>query len=356
MFYVGILLILFLIRFVCSRNPAFLNLSYYFVLTFLFLFSAFRYEVGCDWGSYYLQFLAGGQHYTNQTGNVLEQEALWWILLDYVRVSELPFPTVNVVSSAAFFLGVHVLARRQPDKLGFLVLLFPILIINMPMSAIRQGAAIGFLCIALCSFIDRRPIWFVLWVLLGAGFHASALSFLLLLPLTKGEYSQRNLMLSGFLIIPAAILLGSGASYKIAVDRYVETGIDAAGAAFRVGLLALSGLYFFLVLRRPWAETYPRELGIVSLGAIGMLAIIFIVPVSTVIGDRLSYYLIPIQVMFLSRMPYLPLKKLIYTHSALPYVVLTVVFLTWINLSWHFQVCYVPYQTWFLGFPEFSPY
>ena len=70
----------------------------------------------------------------------------------------LPLPSFAIsLSSAIFFLGVHVLARRQPDPLGFLVLLFPILIINMPMSGIRQGAAIGLLCIAFVAFIDRRP-------------------------------------------------------------------------------------------------------------------------------------------------------------------------------------------------------
>ena len=99
----------------------------------------------------------------------------------------LPYPVANIASSAVFFLGVHVLARRQPDPLGFLVLLFPILIINMPMSGIRQGAAIGLLCIAFVAFIDRRPLWFAFWVVLAAGFHISVLIFMLLLPVATGS-------------------------------------------------------------------------------------------------------------------------------------------------------------------------
>ena len=119
----------------------------------------------------------------------------------------LPYPVANIASSAVFFLGVHVLARRQPDPLGFLVLMFPILIINMPMSAIRQGAAIGLLCIAFVAFSDRRPLWFAFWVVLAAGFHISVLIFMLLLPVATGRYTRNRLLLAAFLAIPGAFAL-----------------------------------------------------------------------------------------------------------------------------------------------------
>ena len=42
-----------------------------------------------------------------------------------------------------------------------LAVAFPILVINMPMSTIRQAAAIGIMCFAYNAFNDRRSILFV---------------------------------------------------------------------------------------------------------------------------------------------------------------------------------------------------
>ena len=157
------------------------------------------------------------------------REPIWWAILGWIQSKGLPYPVANIASSAVFFLGVHVLARRQPDPLGFLVLLFPILIINMPMSGIRQGAAIGLLCIAFVAFIDRRPLWFAFWVVLAAGFHTSVLIFMLLLPVATGKYTRNRLLLAAFLAIPGAFALASGEAGELATSRYIGTGTDAAG-------------------------------------------------------------------------------------------------------------------------------
>ena len=53
-----------------------------------------------------------------------------------------------MISSFTFFFGAHYMAQRQQNRIAFLILLFPVLIINMPMSGIRQASAIGALCIA----------------------------------------------------------------------------------------------------------------------------------------------------------------------------------------------------------------
>ncbi len=182
----------------------------------------------------------------------------------------LSYPGANIASSAVFFLGIHVFARRQPDPLGFLVLLFPILIINMPMSGIRQGAAIGLLCIAFVAFIDRRPLWFAFWVVLAAGFHISVLIFMLLLPVATGSYTRNRLLLAAFLAIPGAFALASGEVAEVATSRYIGTSTEAAGAIFRIGVLGLSGIHFFLFLHKKWLQTWPKDYNLASIGAIGM--------------------------------------------------------------------------------------
>ena len=184
MLYLGLMSFLFLLRFAVAGQGMARNQLYFVVLAALFVFSAFRYQVGCDWSGYYYQYLGAANFDWSSVTEI--REPIWWVILGWIQSMGLPYPVANIASSAVFFLGVHVLARRQPDPLGFLVLMFPILIINMPMSGIRQGAAIGLLCIAFVAFIDRRPLWFAFWVVSAAGFHISVLIFMLLLPVATG--------------------------------------------------------------------------------------------------------------------------------------------------------------------------
>ena len=354
MFYLGLTIALFLLRFALAGKTTFGKQLYFIVLAGLFLFSAFRYQVGCDWGGYYYQYLGAADFDWSSVTKI--REPIWWAILGWIQSMGLPYPVVNIASSAIFFLGVHVLARRQPDPLGFLVLLFPILIINMPMSGIRQGAAIGLLCFAFVAFIDLRPFWFAFWVVLAAGFHSSALIFMLLMPLATGIYTWNRLLLAIFLAIPGAFILASSESVEVASSRYIGSGTEAAGAIFRIGLLSLSGMHFFLFLNKKWSQAWPKDYGLMNIGAIGMVFTFLLIPISTVIGDRLGYYLIPIQAMIFARIPILPLQINAQLHAALPYIGLALVFTVWTQLSWHFKYCYIPYQSWIFGFPGGGPF
>lgn len=353
MLYLGLTNILFMLRYALAGRGAALVQIYYPVLFGLFLFSAFRYKVGCDWYGYHFQYI-GAANFDWSTLTTI-QEPIWWAILAWINDVGLPYPVVNIVSSAVFFFGIHFFARRQPDPLGFLVLLFPILIINMPMSGIRQGAAIGLICIAFTAFIDRRPLRFAIWVVLATGFHSSAAVFLLLLPVATGRYTRVRLFLAAILALPGAFFLAASEAADVASSRYIDTDIDAAGAAFRVGILGLSALYFFLFVRRKWLLAWPKDYSLVSIGAIGMALAFLLVPLSTVIADRFGYYLIPIQAMLFARLPFLPFRKNAGLHYALSYLGLLLVFAVWSQLSGHFQKCYNPYQTWIFGFPGGDP-
>jgi hypothetical protein len=282
------------------------------------------------------------------------REPLWWVIQVAANQWGLPYPSINVLTSAIFFLGVHALAKRQPDPLGFLILLFPILIINMPMSGIRQAAAIGFLCLSFCHFIDRRPLFFALWIIIGGMIHSSVLAFLLLLPLSIGDYSKGRILATLVLAIPGAALMFQTDQVQLAIDRYVDTGIDAFGAAFRIAMLVASGLLYFILLRKPWRSRFKQDAGLASIGAWMMIGLAFVLPFSTVIGDRIGYYLIPIQAMIFARIPYLSERLGRSFIQYLPYIGLFTAFLVWTITSRHFEICYNPYQTWLFGNADLS--
>lgn len=171
---------------------------------------------------------------------------------------------------------------------------------------------------------------------------------MLLIPLVKGEYTRARLGIAALLAVPGIwLILGSEAA-EIAFARYVGTGKDAHGAIFRIALLALSGLFFFAVLRQDWLKEKPQDYKLVSLGAIAMIGLLALLPLSTVIADRVGYYLIPIQAMMLARIPFLMVGRNNIFYVILPYAVLSIVFIAWTLLSWHFEQCYLPYKTWLL--------
>lgn len=349
MIYIGVANILFFLRYALARDGTLRKVIYFYVLVGLFVFSAFRYQVGCDWDGYYYNYLMAENFDWSKRSAV--QEPIWWAILDGIQKIGLPYPVINVVSSAVFFMGVHILARRQPEPLGFLVLLFPILIINMPMSGIRQGAAIGMMCIAFAAFIDRRPFWFAIWTILAAGFHVSALLFLLGVPLAAGKYSIKRLMLGVVLAAPGVVFVAISAGAERAISTYVDSDMHSSGAIFRVGLLILTALFFFISLRQKWKRSFPEDYNFAMLGVIVMMMTGFLLLLSSVIADRYAYYIIPIQTMIFARLPYLPRRTNRILHTAFPYLLLLAVFLVWTQTSIFFQRCYLPYKTWIFGFP-----
>lgn len=349
MIYVLVALFLFALSYTTLGARKLRRQIYFPVLAALFLFSAFRFQVGCDWPGYFAQYDAADLVAADLIADL--NEPVWWFILRWVKDLGLYYPVLNVISGAIFFGGVHVLARRQPDPLAFLILLFPILIINMPMSGIRQGAAIGVMCVAFAAFIDRRPIRYALLVLLAGGFHTSALVFITLVPLAAGVYSPRRLVATGVLAIPGLLFLAGGYSGGLAATRYIGAGVDAFGAVFRVGAMLLTGLYFHYVLRGKWARKYEADYSLISIGSAGMAFAMLLLALSSVIADRYAYFLIPIQAMIFARLPYFAFGGRKWLHVAMPYAGLMIMFVGWTQASSLFDQCYLPYQTWIFGAP-----
>lgn len=317
-------------------------LLYWCLLITLFLFVGLRLDVGCDYDAYFGHFFIGNVDAYAEA--LVRRDPGHWVLIKFLNDRGLNYQSLNLVASGIFFLGAHVMARRQPDPLAFLVLCFPILIVNMPMSATRQAFAIGFMFLAFVAFLDRRVILYAVWILIGSAFHSSILLFLLLTPFVLGRFSRRNVLLGVLLALPGMYALAQTDSAELAESRYIDSGIDAAGAAFRLAILSLSGVFFLIALAPAWRRQFPDDYKLAAIGSWMLVSFFLLFFVSSVIGDRFGYYLIPIQAMIFARIPYLPLGHLRQVYAFVPYAALTLVFVVWTQLSWHFNVCYIPYR------------
>ncbi len=66
------------------------KLLYFVALIGLFIFAAFRYEVGCDWSGYFNNFLA--QQYATFEDALQRRSPAFWGALDIVHALGLEYP------------------------------------------------------------------------------------------------------------------------------------------------------------------------------------------------------------------------------------------------------------------------
>jgi hypothetical protein len=169
--------------------------------------------------------------------------------------------------------------------------------------------------------------------------------FLMLVPFVKGGLTQRNIFLGITLALPGGYFLLQD-EVEFYADRYLESGIDAAGGPFRAGLLAVVGLFFLLQIRQRWFIRFRSDYDLALIGSWAMITALPIALASSVIGDRLGYYIMPLQLMVLARLPYLYEGRDAILLYAAPYLGLGAVLWVWTTYSSLFQNCYVPYSSW----------
>lgn len=323
-----------------SRNDQLLRSTLYYVcLIGLFLFAGFRYQVGCDWTGYFNIFQLAW-HAKPQS------EISFWALNRLLHNLDLDYPYINVIAAAAFFVGFHALAKRQPDPFALLILAFPILILELAMSAIRQAMAVGFICFAFNAFVDKRLIRFVAFVLIAVSFHSSAIILLLLTPFVRGEFSMRRIAFGGVLALPGLYYILTSPATETFSQRYIGTATDASGAPFRTGLLAITGIVFLLFLDREWKAQSPPDYKLIKISSYIMVATLPVAIFSSVIGDRVAFYLYPLQLVILARLPLLVAAPYTTLAAMVPYAAATLFLVVWTSFSSLFVRCYVPYQIW----------
>ena len=356
MLYIFIFLILILLRYSVGSHINISKQIYYGVLFFLYLFAAFRFEVGCDWGTYRMMHLVTQDPLEDLWVRVLT-EPFFIFSSKIVHFFNLEYYWINVLTTSIFFIGIHKLAIRSSDPLSFIILLFPILIINMPMSAIKQGAAIGMVCLGFCAFFDKKTLKYIMYIFLAGGFHLSALIFLALVPFLGGPLTLKRAFFGSLIAIPIIGLIALSSYADMAINRYVESNNpEAAGAVFRIGVLILGMSTFLIFFKNKWKAQFTDQYSLMILAALMTITLAVLLPISSVLSDRFGYYLIPLLTLFFVSIPSINNLESRSFWISSPYIGLVLIFLTWTSLSSHFQVCYQPYKSWLSGVPERERY
>jgi len=263
-----------------------------------------RHQVGGDWGSY-LRYLNEASVMT--LPEILVRGDPGYYLINWL-VARLGgnIYLVNLVCGISLMTGVIVFARQQPlPSLAFLVAV-PYLIIVVGMGYSRQAVALGFILLGLAALANGRTRRFVVWVLVGAAFHKSAVLLLPVSALASSEKRLWNLVWIGVITLVGGYLFLFD-SVDTLWTNYVQADYHSQGGLIRVLMNSVPACLFLLLHRRFGLNIVEHRLWWwMSLFAIACIPLVLLSSTAT---DRVALYLIPLQLFVFSRLPLVPADK-----------------------------------------------
>ena len=318
----------------------------YLILALLFMlwFMGARYQVGCDFTGYLNRFQNTPTNWTYRQFIENLEEPGFWLLTHYVKSNDLPYMWLNVFASLLMVACFYVFCREHRNRAMLLALLFPVIIIQLGMSGIRQGIATGFLMVSSVAWMRGSRIWVAIWLILGAQFHASVVMFLPLAFIAGKRVSTARLAVALALGTPAAVfLLGDRAdTYS---SRYIGTDITSGGALFRYVLIMIPAVFFLLYQRR-LAKAFPDSYELMKLFTLISFSLIPVAIFSSILLHRMNYYIMPFSILtfsYLSLIAFRGTSRLLV--RALPALTYGSYSTLWFLTSRHADSCYIPYQS-----------
>lgn len=341
--YIGILALLFFAGLSTNDRQARQILPLF--LAFLLWFMGGRYYVGCDFTGYlnrYLNLPYGMETWLDFT----KPEAGFHFIISAVKNFGLGYVWLNIVTSGIFLYCTYIFCRHFRSPLLILALLFPIMIIQLGMSGLRQALAAGFIMLAIVQFVRGARIMTGLTVFLAGAFHTSAFIFFPMALLAGQKITSFKLVLAILLLTPvSAFFLGSRAD--VYVDRYVDQiygEMSSGGALIRYFIILIPALLFLQYRDRIKSQS-PNLDNLFFFFTIVIFGMLPIALVSTVALHRLNYYVMPASILML-----VYVARTVSSKHTLSVERLVPVFLyggysvMWFATSKHASSCYIPYR------------
>lgn len=309
------------------------------VAAFFSVMLGFRHEVGADWfnylaifeNTYWLSFeesIAGGDPgYFALNWSIAQLGGdIYWL---------------NYVCALVLTCGTIVFCRRQPNPALALLAAVPYMLIVVGMGYTRQSVALGFALLGFAALGEARTRTFVIWVLIAALFHKSAV---LLLPIAALAAS-RNRVMTGVLVIGVTamayyLLLHDSSEALWAI--YVDQDLQSEGGAIRVTMNALPAVLMLAFSGRLAPDPTERRLWLWM--SVFALACVPLVVLASTAVDRVALYLIPLQLFVFARLPRLARS----TSARTPLVMAIMLYyaavqFVWLNYATHAEY-WAPYR------------
>ncbi len=204
----------------------------------------------------------------------------------------LPFRGWLAVISVVYYTGfIYVLKRFSQvpflTTLGLICMSY----VFFTMTGIRQTMAMGFCFFAFVKAYDRKPIQFLVFVLLGYLFHSSCLIFLLVYFVINRKFGLIQIVLivasvTLAFVFPTAInRLVEALAWNDDIQKYAETstGLSIFGYVVQLGIAVIC-----LVLQREYCLEDKEGVALLNMVVLGLVFQIFAIRIDNIF--RMSMY------------------------------------------------------------------
>lgn len=315
---------------------------------FFVLFVGTRVDTGCDFEGYLLRFKYLGEKYASLSD---VNEPGYYLFTFLIKKAGLGFVWVNVLGAGIFFYFFIKFSKNHPRPFLMMAVMFPLLVIQLSMSGLRQALAVAFLMGALDAFMKGRRTATTIYILIGATFHQSAIILLPLALMVGRTFSLVRVIGAILVLTPVATYLLSD---RIGVyqDRYIDEiygEMNSGGAFFRLGIIVITAI-LFEIYRKRMAWIYPKEYNLMQLFSLISFALIPVMAVNTVAVHRLIFYVVPIHAYILTALPaaIAPNRRTRRIVELAPIAVYAAYIIVWFSISRHASSCYIPYDSYLL--------
>lgn len=319
-----------------------INSTWILIILAMTLLIGFRYEVGGDWGNYF-HYLFGAKTLTFADLATLEDPAYWAFNVFSARL-DLGITGVNTLGAFIFSMGLVLFCRNLPRPWLALACAMPYLVTVVAMGYTRQSIALGLVMVGFVMLLRTRFTAFIIWVLLGALFHKSAVLMIPIAFLTISKNRMLNVALvSVGTYLGYTVLLEDSAAHL--VQTYTDEYIQSSGASIRLAMNAVPAVLFLLYRQRFMITPSERKLwAVISLISICMFIAFFATNLSTAL-DRMALYFIPLQLVAFAHLPDALGRRGGQNQVIVAGILLyyTAVMFVWLNLGTHAKY-WVPYQ------------
>lgn len=304
-----------------------------------------RYQVGGDWYNY-LGHLA--EDSGEKLSYLLTQSDPGYKFLTWLSVTlGWDIYGINTLAALIFSCGLIAFCRSMPRPWLAATVAVPYLVVVVAMGYTRQAIALGLAMLGLRALGRKSVVTFVVWALLAATVHRSALVLLPIAALTTKHNRIWVTFWVGALVAVGYLSLVEPESEAL-YTNYIANGYDSQGALVRLSMNAVAAILFLAFRKRlvldDAAAMLWRWMAWLSLALLAAVA--FSSGISTAL-DRLGLYLLPLQLLVFCSVP----DALGSQYRRKPWVLTVVAYyalilIVWLNYA-NNAYAWLPYRFYF---------
>ena len=271
------------------------------IILILSLFIGGRFEVGADWFNYLGMFQ--GLEFADLYETLIDGDPAYQLLQWVVARLDLGIVAVNLAVAIIFSIGLVKVCNSLPRPWLALTVSVPYMLIVVAMGYTRQSAALGLVMVALTYLCRQKVKLFLLFVVLAATFHKSALVMICIGELSVSRRSYVRMIFQVLLVLASYFLLVAKEADEL-VRSYIEQEMQSSGALIRLSMNLLPATILFLFKARLKEMMKISYIIWFYLSIISIIAFMsFFMTASSAALDRLALYLLPLQPAVLSYIP-----------------------------------------------------